>query len=64
MDLNKQTLKEFLKKRPAVTARGLSLHAGVNESAINQLYNKSDKTLTQNLKDKLMQVLPLYGWSK
>ena len=62
MELTKETLKHFLQERPAITPRSLAMHAGVHENAINQLYNKSNRSLSTDLKQKLMDVLPLYGW--
>lgn len=63
MELTKETLRQFLDKRPGISPRGLSLHAGLNENYINQLYNKSRRTLTEEGKNKLLKVLPLYGWN-
>ena len=60
--LTKQTLRAFLNERPALTSRGLALHAGLNENAINQLYNKSGKNMTEKMKIALLEVLPLYGF--
>lgn len=62
MELTKETLRQFLDDRPGISPRGLSLHAGLNENYINQLYNKSNRSLTGEAKVKLMKVLLLYGW--
>lgn len=62
MELTKQTLHSFLQQRPAISPRGLALHAGLNENYINQMYNKSNRGLTDEGKVKLLKVLPLYGW--
>lgn len=64
MKLTKQSLRAFLNERPAITPRGLALHARVNENAINQLYNKKDLPLTNKLRIKLLEVLPIYGYSE
>ncbi len=62
MELTKQMLRDFLDQRPAISPRGLALHAGLNENYINQLYNKSNRGLTDSAKEKLEKILPLYGF--
>ena len=62
MQLTKQTLQDFLALRPAISMRKLSKHAGVHENAINQLYNACNCNLTEALKNKLLLILPTYGW--
>lgn len=62
MELDKETLQNFLQQRPAISPRGLALHAGLNENYINQMYNKSNRGLTADGKTKLLKILPLYGW--
>lgn len=64
MELTKKTLQKFLSERPAISPRGLALHAGLNENYINQMYNKSNRKLTEEGCDRLLKVLQLYGWSK
>ena len=63
MELTKETLHQFLDERPAISPRALALQAGLNENYINQMYNKSNRGLTSEGKNKLMNVLPLYGWN-
>lgn len=64
MELTKKTLREFLDERPAISPRALALHAGLNENYINQIYNRSNRGLTADGKEKLLKILPLYGWSQ
>ncbi|MCW0484083.1 hypothetical protein [Gaoshiqia sediminis] len=62
MELTKETLRQFLDQRPAISPRALALHAGLNENYINQLYNASNRGLTADAREKFLQILPLYGW--
>lgn len=62
MKLTKETLRAFLDERPGISPRGLALHAGLNENAINQLYNKRNINFTERMREALLKVLPLYGW--
>jgi hypothetical protein len=62
MELTKETLHIWLESHKAISPRLLSLEAGLNESYINQLYNKSNKNLTPAATAKLLPVLQKYGW--
>ncbi len=61
-DLNKESLADFLKERPALSKTALSREAGLNESYIRQLYNVRKTELTEKAKVKLMPILEKYGW--
>lgn len=61
-ELTKEQLQEFLTKRPAISLRKLSIESGLHENAINQLFNGCNRNLTKNISDKLMVVLPKYGF--
>lgn len=62
MTLTKQSLRTFLDERPALSERKLALDAGLNECAIYQMYNAKDLPMTKRCKEKLLNVLPKYGW--
>ncbi|MFZ7121790.1 MAG: hypothetical protein ACOWWH_12690 [Eubacteriaceae bacterium] len=62
--LTKEQLKQFLTDHPAISKRSLSLEANLNENAINQLFNKSNRNITQNISDKLIKVMIKYGYKE
>ena len=62
MELTKETLKVWLDLRPALSPRLLALEAGLNMNYIYQLYNKNNRSLTQDGIEKLLPVLKKYGW--
>lgn len=64
MKLTKLQLQAFLTERPAISLRKLSLESGLHENAINQLFNGCNRNLTKSMSDKLIIILPKYGFEK
>lgn len=62
MELTKETLQQWLTAHPAISARALSIEAGLSPTYIAQLYNARNKNMAPAAAAKLLPVLEKYGY--
>lgn len=58
MDL-RERIEEEIAKRPGMTVRSLSLHAGLSDSALNKFMTRQTKSLTTDNLEKIAAALGL-----
>lgn len=54
-------VKIFLKERPLLTQRGLSLESGISDSLLGKIF-RGERSLTEDVKTKLEPILRKYGF--
>jgi hypothetical protein len=56
-----EELKQFFEERPALSVRGVNDDAGLSQSYLGKVL-RGERTLSQNIIDKLLPVLKKYGY--
>ena len=59
--LKLEEIRAFLKERPLLTQRGLSLESGISDSLLGKIL-RGQRNMTENVSAKLEPILRKYGF--